>query len=210
MTARFTPMRPLAAGGILFALTLLGACSGNDVQETLGMNRVPPDEFRVVSRPPLTVPPQFSLLPPTIDADSPGQVQTRQQARDIVLGPQKDGDASAKTMTSADETLAYASPAAGNKADSRFLMRAGANEADPNIRRELVEARITKQIKEEDESWWETLSVIPKSKDPTVNAAMESERIQENQDAGKPVTEGETPVVKPRELGVLGKLLGDD
>lgn len=190
----------IAMAGI--ALCMLPGCGGGDVKETLGLNRVAPDEFRVVARPPLTVPPEFSLLPPSIDATPPGKIPTAQHARDLVLG---EGDGESMATASPQETSSRPMP---DSADHRFLERAGVAQADPDIRKELVEARVSKQLKEEDESWWDILSTEPKPKDPTVNAAEESERINENQDAGKPVTEGETPTIKPADHGILGRILG--
>lgn len=102
------------------------------------------------------------------------------------------------------------SPVAGKtSADTQFLRNIGADEADPNIRKELIEERIAKQIGQEDESWWDILSTEPEPKDSLVNASKESERIQENSDAGKPVNEGETPVVKARDTGILGRIMGN-
>ena len=43
-------------------LLALAACSGNDVSDTLGLQKSAPDEFVVVSRPPLVVPPPVSLV----------------------------------------------------------------------------------------------------------------------------------------------------
>ncbi len=45
------------------ALSLLVACSGS-VQQKLGLERRVPDEFQVVRRAPLTLPPDFTLRPP--------------------------------------------------------------------------------------------------------------------------------------------------
>ena len=51
---RFTPVWLLAA-------LALSACDGGSVANTLGMNIEAPDEFTVVSRPPLSLPPEFNL-----------------------------------------------------------------------------------------------------------------------------------------------------
>lgn len=200
-------------------LTALSACSGSEVKETLGMNRVAPDEFRVVSRPPLTVPPQFSLLPPSIEAEQPGHVPASQQARDAVLGSQDQSGATSLDAAPADSKPASKSASKSARAeslkgsasaDSAFLKQAGVETANPQIRKELVEERVGKQIEEEQEGWWEKYTIIPGKKDPTVNATKEAERIQENEDTGKPVTEGETPVVKPADRGILGRIMGGD
>ena len=203
-------------------LSLLSACSGNDVKDTLGMNRVAPDEFKVVSRPPLTVPPQFSLLPPGTDSEGPSQQPASQQAKDVVMGataadgsttftaPQPSATAPAKTKALSNAASAKTSADRAKKADDQFMQHFGADKADPNVRKELVEDHVSKQLKEEDESWWYIMSSpAPKAKDPMVNASQESDRIKGNADTGKPVTEGETPTVKEKDRGILGRILGD-
>lgn len=46
---------------LVVALTALAGCS---ISESLGLNRHVPDETQVVVRPPLTLPPDYDLLPP--------------------------------------------------------------------------------------------------------------------------------------------------
>ncbi len=42
---------------------LLAACGGND-DKPLGFDKSPPDEFRIITKPALTIPPEFNLRPP--------------------------------------------------------------------------------------------------------------------------------------------------
>jgi hypothetical protein len=72
----------LAAGAVLLGLA---ACSGT-VQENLGMGKNVPDEFQVVRRAPLTLPPDYSLRPPTPGAPPPAAQDTATQAREILTG----------------------------------------------------------------------------------------------------------------------------
>lgn len=46
------------------ATIVLSACGNFSVSETLGIGSTTPDEFKVISRPPLSVPPEFDLRPP--------------------------------------------------------------------------------------------------------------------------------------------------
>src|SRR5437762_1614075 len=101
-----------------FGLVALTACSGNTVKTTLGLDRAAPDEFRVVSRPPLSVPPQFELKPPSATASAPNQLPADKQAQSVVLGSGKP----------------VAETKAGTSAESAFLKRAGADTADPKVR----------------------------------------------------------------------------
>lgn len=66
--------------GLAFSLT---ACGGNDGQ--LGYSKSPPNEFNVVRRMPLIVPPEFNLLPPSEQSSRPLAPQGADLARLIVL-----------------------------------------------------------------------------------------------------------------------------
>lgn len=59
------------------------ACGGNDGQ--LGYNKSVPDEFNVVRRAPLIIPPEFHLLPPSSQNARPAAPQGAELARLIVL-----------------------------------------------------------------------------------------------------------------------------
>jgi hypothetical protein len=207
MIMRAAQVRILTITGLAIGLTALSGCTGSNVKETLGITRKAPDEFRVVSRPPLTVPPQFSLRPPSIDEESPNQLTTSAQAKELLMGQSAENNslapASGKKATS---QMSPTGITTASKADAQFLERAGAPQANPNIRRELTEEKITKQHQQEEESFWDKISTFPEAKDPTVNANKESERIQANEESGKPVTDGETPVVKSKDRGILGRI----
>lgn len=47
---------------VLTAVAMLGGCSG--IGKALGFSKRPPDEFDVLARAPLVVPPDFNLRPP--------------------------------------------------------------------------------------------------------------------------------------------------
>lgn len=186
-----------------FTLTLLvlSGCSGSEVKSTLGINRKAPDEFRVVSRPPLSVPPEFNLRPPLDAVSAETQSSATEEARTLVLGDVhglKPGNAPTAISPVASNNLSSA-------ADASFLMRAGAERMDESIRQKLVGERPDQLPAEK--SLLEKIR-NPGSEDPLVDAARESERLKENKSAGKPVTEGETPTVKEKDTGPLGRVLG--
>ena len=66
------------------AIAALGGC--NSVRSTFGLERNPPDEFAVVSRAPLTLPPDFSLPPPSPGALRPQESTPSQQAASALFG----------------------------------------------------------------------------------------------------------------------------
>lgn len=196
-------------------LAALSACSSGSVKDTLGLNRAAPDEFRVVSRPPLSVPPQFSLRPPAAPGEAAGAVLADKKAEALVLGTGSGSGNTFMLQPGAADTAVVPVTAGSithskkETPESNFLQQAGVTGAHPNIRQVLEQDRATAtQPVEEEESWWKTLSVLPSKKDPTVDAKKEAERIRQNKDEDKPITEGETPEVKGRDTGVLGRILG--
>ena len=68
----------IAALAVLLPL-VLSACQ--DAKRALGYEKMPPDEFQVVQRAPLSMPPDFSLRPPQPGATRPQEGTTREQAR---------------------------------------------------------------------------------------------------------------------------------
>ncbi len=63
----------------------LAACS-QDVKEDLGLAKVAPDEFSVITRAPLSVPPDYTLRPPRPGTSRPMEISTRDDARQTVFG----------------------------------------------------------------------------------------------------------------------------
>ena len=78
------------------------------------------------------------------------------------------------------------------------------------MRDKIVEDQIAAQAPAPEETSWYNFwsSSTPVKKDPLVNANQESQRIKTNEDAGQPVTTGDTPVVKQKDTGLLGKIFG--
>lgn len=95
---------------------LLTGCS--DVGKALGFSKSVPDEYRVMARPPLSVPPEFHLRPPRPGAEPLHHKDADKEAQRALLGT----TITSGTVTSAESTL---------------LQKAGADKANPNIRQEL-------------------------------------------------------------------------
>lgn len=73
----------LTAFALLATAAALNGCAGAD---SLGFGKVTPDEFRVVAKAPLTLPPDYSLRPPTPGEPRPQELQPESAARQAVLG----------------------------------------------------------------------------------------------------------------------------
>jgi len=102
----------VAMVAVLMAGAGLAGCTST--KEALGMTKVMPDEFRVVSKAPLVVPPDYALRPPSPGQPRPQELQPESQARVALLG------ARAAEQRSEGEKL--------------LVSRAGAERADPLIR----------------------------------------------------------------------------
>jgi hypothetical protein len=105
-----TPTRLILIASVA-ALTLGGCAS---VRQALGSEKLAPDEFRVVSKAPLVVPPEFNLRPPRPGEARPMELRADLQARTAVFGVQMG--------------------AAASEGEKLLVARAGGTNADPRIR----------------------------------------------------------------------------
>jgi len=177
----------VAIVALLAALSLSG-CS--DTRRALGYDRVPPDEFTVVSRAPLSQPPDFALRPPEPGAPRPQEGSVRDQAARVLL------NSTGNKATPVQFT-------GRSPGEQVLLTKAGAERAQPDIRR-VVNEETTKLI-EADKSFsdkilfWQTK---PKPGEP-LDAKKEAERLQQNASLGKPPTDGDSPQITRRKKGWL-------
>lgn len=72
-------------GKIFFRLSLIALCAPVLAACGLGYNKNPPDEFNVVRRAPLILPPEFNLRPPSAGQASLAVKQGSELARLVVL-----------------------------------------------------------------------------------------------------------------------------
>lgn len=73
--------RGLKLGLVMVGVVALSGCARGSVQDMLGMGKRAPDEFAVVKRAPLIVPPEADLRPPDPGAPRPNVGRTADQAR---------------------------------------------------------------------------------------------------------------------------------
>ncbi len=105
----------VTAGMAAAALAATGGLAGcQSTQKALGMSKVTPDEFRVVTKAPLVVPPDYALRPPAPGEPRPQELQPESAARNALLG-QREGE-----QRSDGEKL--------------LVAKAGADRADPLVR----------------------------------------------------------------------------
>jgi len=176
-----------AACGLAIA-ALLAGCDSGDLRRSLGLDSRGPDEFRVVSRAPLDVPPDFGLRPPDPGAARPNELPVREQAKETVFG----------AATPESKLIAGRTPG-----ESALLSQAGAVGVDNSIR-ETVN-RESAQLANADRSLTDRLIFWQNTPPPgtVVDAAAEQQRLRENAALGKPATEGETPIIQRKRQGWL-------
>lgn len=170
----------------------LSACS--DVRKQLGLIKQSPDEFKVVSQAPLSLPPDFSLRPPEPGIPRPQQGSTSQQARNAIFRLEQPEAGTLEPKLESDGR---------SLAELSLLKAAGAGQSDPNIRR-ILDAE-TLRLNSESDSFLEALVFWrdPQAAGEIVDATEEAKRLRENAALGKSVTDGETPTIERKRQALL-------
>ena len=176
--------------GVTLLATLTG-CGSGELRRNLGIDRSGPDAFSVVARAPLEIPPDFGLRPPQPGASRPNEANAADRAREALLGP------GGRAATLANRPAAEAA----------LLAQAGAVNVDPRIR-DTVNREST-QLADADRSFVDRLIFWqrPQEAGLVVNAEQESQRLRDNAALGRPVTEGETPIIQRKRRAFLEGLL---
>ncbi|MGQ9366961.1 DUF3035 domain-containing protein [Azospirillum sp. ST 5-10] len=174
--------------GLALAALALAGCS--DVRRTIGLDRTSPDEFAVVSRAPLTMPPDMRLPAPRPGAPRPTEPSPTAMAEATVFGAGTVPRGGRSTESSGEVAL---------------LTRAGADRAEPDIRAKVDQE--TTQLIVADRSWIDSLLFWQKQSEPAtlVDPAKEAQRLREAQAQGKPLNEGVVPtIVRKRKAPLEG------
>jgi hypothetical protein len=116
------PLSRLATCSLLVGTLALGAC-GQGVKKSLGLERNTPDEFAVVERAPLTLPPNYQLVAPQPGASRPQEQTAANTARGLVLRSEPSAPKAISGLSTSENAL---------------LNKAGSQKADPAIRTQLA------------------------------------------------------------------------
>jgi hypothetical protein len=185
-------------GYLIRAVSLVGvvltaaACSG--ISDQFSLTSEPPDEFRVVTRAPLAIPPDYILRPPEPGVARPQEGTATQQARTAVFRATDDSTPPLDQVSSNDERTL------GERA---LLRAAGADQANPQIRQ--VVANESQKLNEEDGNLYDVLVFWRDDEAPgrVVDAEAEAKRLRENAALGRPATEGQTPTIERKKKALL-------
>ncbi len=205
MNKIFRSFPVICALSSLSAFAVLAGCGGSGSLGTIiGVDRKTPDEFAVVRRAPLTLPPDFSLRPPDPRGQRQQDLQTRDSAQDAVFGT---GQASTPDQSLQDQTsvtgLAAASQSLSNQATSageqRLLELAGSEGDNSSAIRALIEQE-NAALAVLDEGLLENLIFWRQNNQASESALIdpqeESRRVQESQVLGREISEDPAPVIR--------------
>lgn len=107
--------KPIALVVVLAAATAASGCAG--FSRAIGASRSSPDEFRVMTHAPLTLPPDYNLRPPRPGEARPGESDPSTEARAALFGDNVGQQAS--------------------QGERAFVTAAGAATADDNVREQI-------------------------------------------------------------------------
>ena len=185
----FLPVTFAAVGALA-----LGGCSA--FENLGGGKKFSPDEFKIVSHSPLTMPPNAELRPPRPGEPRPQETSPADQAKEA-LSPTLAG------RVQQQQTAAGPKPgAAGDASEQALIAKASAGGVDPNIRSQVN--RDTRTLADQDKTWIDSLIFWQDKPIPGViiDPEKEQQRLREAQASGKP-SSGATPTIERRKRGLL-------
>lgn len=175
----------VAGAAVVVALVLpLGACEG--IRDQLGLNKNSPDEFNVVTRAPLAVPPDYNLRPPDPGAPRPQETSVQERVKAALFDP-------AANQASGPTTVG----------ENALLSRAGVTEATPDIRRLINQDNSI--YAEDNDGFVDSLIFWGDDEAPgvIVDPTRESQRLQEAEALGETTTGDGSVIIEEREEGFL-------
>lgn len=202
-TVELGHMARIVPAAVLAVILAVGLGGCGQLRDALGQTKDPPDEFQVVARAPLALPPNYDLRPPRPGAPRPQERSTTDAAAERILGRAARGT----TSTSGAPGAVPAAPVIVNSiGEARFRKQLGLDQAEPGIR-ETVDVETADYV-------YETQYPIDRllfwKDDPApgvlLDATKEQQRLQENAALGRKPNEGELPTITRRREGLLQRI----
>ena len=168
----------------IMSVSLLSGCGDSSLSRTFGLVRDIPDEFTVVTRAPLSMPPDFTLRPPAPGSPRPQEQTERAQAESALVPESVLGGATRVGITPGQAALVRTA-GGGSPADirQRIDQEARARASNDGFVDRLL--------------YW-------RNQDPNravVDPAEEAKRLRQNAALGQSPLTGETPTISPRKKG---------
>jgi hypothetical protein len=197
--------RALQVSASVLALALfLGGCSG--VRDSLGLGKNSPDEFAVVKKAPLILPPDYKLRPPRPGAPRPTAVMPVDEARVAVFG--KDGKVVSPGSQGQNILLGNNRPAVPKSVgETALLGNAGADPSQANVR--SVIRHETTSVADKGTSFSNKLMFWQQDKasgDVVLDAGKEAARLKKATAEGTPASMESLPVIRRKKQTLLGDL----
>jgi len=182
--------RRLARAAVLLVATgALGACGNEKFMQTLGLQRDAPDEFRVTTRAPLSMPATFDLPPPQPGAPRPQELSERQQAEQALVPALALDSPAAAAPTPGQEAIVAA---AGPQAPADIRTEVNAETARLADRRTFIQRVM----------FWQK----PPDSAVVVDPEREAQRLRGNAALGAGVQSGDTAVEQPKPKSFIDSL----
>ncbi len=170
------------------AVLLTGCGDTGSLTRTFGLTRDTPDEFTVVTRAPLSMPPDFSLRPPEPGAARPQDISDRTLAESALV-----------------PDVALGGVPAGVSPGQAALVRDAGGGAPADIRQRVdQEARLA----DSDDSFIDKLLYWrkPETQKVVVDPTKESLRLQQDTALGQSPETGATPIIVEKKQGWFQRL----
>ncbi|MCL2473728.1 MAG: DUF3035 domain-containing protein [Alphaproteobacteria bacterium] len=176
---------------LLCGFCVIGLTGCNSVRQDLGLGRNPPDEFAVIDRQPLSMPPDYTIRPPRTWADRSDAFSPEKNARSALFG---------SVLADADVS----------ESERALIMSSGANAVQPNIR-DIVNQESSQKVSASPHLARQLLSFVRDDEEElrlenatTVDPEIETARILAARENDEPINEGDTPVIYRSRGGFLG------
>lgn len=178
---------------VMLSVSLLFVGCGGQSGNILGLGKTAPDEFSVVSRAPLSLPPNYNLRPPNAAGARTQDIAPREKAKNSIFAASTGKRKTSGSNVGDDRSIG----------ELALLTQSNALSADVNIRK-LINSE-SAVLAQEDGAFVERLIFWRSKTVPGVilDPKLEAKRLQENAALGKSVTEGETPLIKRKKTGLF-------
>ena len=179
---------------IILPILLIGCSSARDI---VGIGKQSPDEFEVVTRAPLSLPPDYGLRVPIPNISRTQEKSVRDSADDLISSR----GSSSRQKLSRRNRLGATSPA-----EDAILGRAQARSSDDSIRAKInsdnktisgADKKLIDKIR-----FWQGAEKSGAILDPE----KESKRIKDLKSDGKTIANGDVPVIERADWGLLDAL----